>query len=279
MYKNTSQKNEKEKSESFIEEKTTSSSFFSTQEILDNFFMTDIGPNIRSFIDKKKNSWKLSQDFCDALQKKSDKEYCYIQLKKQKKEIFERKRILDTQKQWKLTPEYCFYRSSFENFQYCINQYRQQQKNCSLQKTSGTRIIIDLEYQVLYGLKECRLEVYTRVMTGKDLTPTFPGEYKIYHKRGPHYMQGQWFVNKAFYYSGDFAIHDAPWRKHPYWEIEKRKVHGSHGCTNLPKESMEKVWNLFRIGDTVQVFSHLPDDIAQELRQKIRNTPPTLPNS
>ena len=84
-------------------------------------------------------------------------------------------------------------------------------------------------------------------------------------------MQRQWFVNKAFYYSGNYAIHDATWRESPYWIPDSRGTYGSHGCTNTPKEVMEQVWEEFEVGDTVQVFQKLPEDVAWELRQKVGN--------
>ncbi len=233
--------------------------------------------DITKEVDERKNSWKLSSNFCSLFTHPSEIHYCQKNLLEQKIEIGERTNIIQRRKMWNLTENYCFERSSFRNYEYCLHQLHQQQAYCPYQKTAGNRIIIDLENQILYGVKNCQLQVYTKITTGKNSTPTPTGEYHVYQKRGPHYMQNEWYVDKALYYFRGYAIHDAKWRIGQYWRPENRRIYGSHGCTNTPTKMMEKIWDEFGVGDTVQVFQSLPEDIAWELKQKAGNRLPFDP--
>jgi hypothetical protein len=235
--------------------------------------------SIRDSIDSFQNSWKLSKEYCFSLPKKEDYRYCKSKLFRQKIEIAERKTILERRKKWNLTADFCHNRTTFKNYEYCENQLREQNTNCHLQKTSGNQIIVDLQNQRLYGLKDCELKVYTRVTTGKNLTPTPRGSFSVYEERGPHFMQNEWFVEKALYYYRGYAIHDASWRESPYWNPKNRAVFGSHGCTNVPTEMMEKIWEEFGTGTQVTNYSVLPEDIAVELRQKVGKRLPYDPEA
>ncbi len=229
----------------------------------------EAAPEIKAIIENLKQKWRLTTNHCSAYENDAAQEYCSDSQWKMQLELFERKKILDLQKNWRLSKEYCESRSSFRNYTFCQTLLLQQNKFCAQQKTNGRRIIIDLSKQVMYGLKDCELVVHTRITSGKNSTPTPAGEYKIYQQRGAHWMQGEWFVNMAFYFYGDYAIHDAGWRKSPYWSPNKRAVYGSHGCINTPSEAMTNIWEQFAVGDTVQVYRSLPQDIANEINQKV----------
>ncbi len=239
----------------------------------------EAAPDIKAWVDSLKEKWHLTEEKCEVLQTPAAAEYCEQKRWKMQLELFERKKILDLQKNWRLSKEYCDSRSSFRNYAFCQSLLIQQNRFCAEQKTNGTRLIIDLDEQVMYGLKNCELVVYTRITSGKNSTPTPIGSYRIYQRRGPHWMQGEWFVNKAFYFRGGYAIHDAGWRLPPFWRPEKRAVHGSHGCINTPGSMMEMVWDKFDVGDTVAIYRSLPDDIATELKQKVGTRVPFDPES
>ncbi len=234
---------------------------------------------IMAYVDELKEKWRLATSHCEQITDKQAKGYCATEKWKMTLESFERKKTLDLQKNWRLSQDFCNSRTSFRNYHFCNSMLRQQNNFCAQQKTNGRRIIIDLANQLMYGVKDCELKVYTRITSGKNLTPTPPGTYSIYERRGPHWMQGEWFVNMAFYFRGGYAIHDAGWRVPPFWNPEKRAVHGSHGCVNTPSKVMATVWDEFEIGDTVHVYRSLPEDIATELQQKVGTRVPFDPEN
>lgn len=246
-------------------------------ETLTEISLTVANKKDQQQIDALRDSWKLSKNHCFSLEKKEEYEYCTDQLFSQKIEIAERRLILERRKKWNLSLDFCHNRTTYKNYEYCQNQLHEQQNNCSFQKTSGKQIIVDINNQVLYGLKDCELKIYTRVTTGKNPTPTPTGSFSVYEERGPHFMQGEWFVNKALYYYRGYAIHDADWRQSPYWLPQNRAVHGSHGCTNVPSNMMEKIWEEFGTGTKVTNYYTLPTDIAVELKQKMGNRLPYDP--
>lgn len=238
---------------------------------------SEIMSAITKEIDTLKTKWRLTKEYCAGLPNKEDKELCETKYRGMQLEIWERKKILDLQKNWKLSTEYCQGRSSPRNYAFCKSLLDKQVEFCAKQQTNGRRLIVDLEHQLLYGVKDCQLTVYSRITSGKNSTPTPPGTYRIRERRGQHWMQGEWFVNMAFYFYGSYALHDAGWRRSPYWAPEKRAIYGSHGCVNTPQDAMLAIWKEFNVGDTVQVFRSLPADVALELRQKVGTREPIDP--
>lgn len=183
----------------------------------------------------------------------------------------EKKRIIEKRKNNQLTFDYCFSLSDFENFIYCSSLLEEQEKDCQNSPIKGNQVYVDLGNQILYAVKNCEVLAYTRIISGKNTTPSPTGSYKVYHARGPHWMQGEWFVNMAFYFRGGFALHDAGWRQGVYWKKENRGYYGSHGCINMPKEAMDIIWANFGVGDNVHLYYSLPDNIIEKLKQKVAN--------
>ncbi len=192
-----------------------------------------------------------------------------------KKEV-ERKKIIREKENWRLTEHYCLLRSDYDNFLFCLEKLEEQKQACEAQKTYGNNIYISLNDQLLYAVKNCQLVAYSIVITGKNKTPTPTGTFHIYSARGPHYMQGEWFVNKAFYFWRGYALHDAGWRTGKYWEKEYRAYYGSHGCVNLPQKTMNILWDQYVVGDNVYVYYSLPEEIFSELKEKIGTKKPII---
>jgi hypothetical protein len=224
-----------------------------------------------------KEAGKLTRKVCNSLVGNQFSRFCNRQFALQNISVREFDFINQRRSDWSLTKDFCDKRTTYENNQHCLNELRKQEAACSEQVTNGNRIIIDLGNQVMYGLKNCELKVYTRVTTGKNKTPTPTGKWKIYEARGPHWMQGEWFVTKAFYFYGGYAIHDAGWRVPPFWKPENRGVYGSHGCINTPFLPMDELWDEFTVGDWVEIYYTLPADKQAELDQKIQNRAPIDP--
>lgn len=225
-------------------------------------------------IDERKEQHLLSKVYCITSFRNAERNYCQEQLKEQWLEMLERKRILEKRKSWNLNSEYCFHRRTYENYQICETLLRNQQNECTQQITSGNRVIVDLEHQLLYGVKNCQLVLYSHVITGKNSTRTPTGTFQIYERRGEHFMQNTWFVTKAFYFWKGYALHDAGWRQDPYWSPETRAIYGSHGCVNIPDVPMQILWDTFDVGDSVEIYQILPEDIATELQEKVGSREP-----
>ncbi|QQS59591.1 L,D-transpeptidase [Candidatus Peregrinibacteria bacterium] len=233
---------------------------------------------VRDTIDEMKKRESLSALYCKTYPENIDREYCQKKLRDQWLETLERKRIAEKRKEWNLHPEYCFHRRTYENYRLCESLLQNQQYECIRQETYGKKIIVDIEHQLLYGVKNCQLVVYSQVITGKNSTQTPPGKFHIYERRGEHFMQGTWFVTKAFYFWKGYALHDAEWRKEPYWSPETRAIYGSHGCVNTPDVPMQILWDTFDVGDEVEIYKSLPEKIAKELQQKIGSRIPAQSN-
>lgn len=196
------------------------------------------------------------------------------------KKNVERKQIMIRRNNWQLSEAYCFGRTYYENVPFCNIQLQAQNEACSEQITVGNNVYIDLKHQLLFAVKDCRLVVYTRVITGKNKTPSPTGHYKIYQRRGPHFMQGEWYVTMALYFRGGFALHDADtWRKGKNWLPEKRAIYGSHGCINITRSAMNTIWENFTVGDGVHIYYTLPPEIAAEIWQKVGTKSPIDPST
>ena len=89
---------------------------------------------------------------------------------------------------------------------------------------------------------------------GHAQAPTVQGIYKVYAKLdmqtmtgvgydGPYSEKAPW----VSYFSGNFALHGAPWRSSFVYTPEK----GSHGCVNLSVTDAKAIYDLISIGTTV----------------------------
>ncbi|MBI5414710.1 L,D-transpeptidase [Candidatus Peregrinibacteria bacterium] len=211
----------------------------------------------------------LDKKFCDKMKNSDNLSFCRKKLALQNAFGRDEEIILKKRSSWNLSEEDCNSQKSHKNFELCQEKLTEQKDQCQNQITGETGIYVDLETQVLYGVKNCRVIVYTRILSGANATPTPPGGYKIWLERTNHWMQGRWFVQNALYYDGFRAVHDAEWRVLPkFWEISNRGNGGSHSCVNTPIEQMKIIRANFGLGDSVEILSSLPDDLAAEFREK-----------
>lgn len=234
----------------------------------------DIYKNIPEFerreIEKRFTKAKLREDTCLSLSSQKSYDFCMNLLESQhiQKEKNELKEKYD---KLKLNDDICHAVKDFDNFKYCSQLLILQEEliaerkaQCVNKKIAGNNIYIDLNAQKIYGVKDCEMIVYSRTITGKNSTPSPVGEFKILFSRTKHWMQGEWYVKKAYYFDRrGYAVHDAGWRY--LWEPKHRAVYGSQGCINMPFEAMDIIWENFAIGDNVKIFRSIPDDIQAEL--------------
>lgn len=197
--------------------------------------------------------------------------FCRHQYFLQGQELREKIQVSSAYSRWELTADYCQSLKYSPNISLCQKKLAQLDAHCHLQKTAGKKIYVDLSSQMLFAVKDCRLVVASRIMSGKNSTPTIKGNFRFYKERTNHYMDGEWFVTKAMYFQGLYAVHDADvWRDTAEsWKKELRPWRGSHGCVNLPKEAMDIVFDEYDIGDAISIVSYLDPEISEELWQKV----------
>lgn len=111
---------------------------------------------------------------------------------------------------------------------------------CSEFNDGEKRIIVDLSDQKLYACEDERLVLETPISTGRAVTPTPEGEYRIYLKLVADRMTGPGYnlpaVPWTMYFYRGYAVHGA------YWHNKFGQVM-SHGCINLPTMECPAGWS------------------------------------
>ena len=119
----------------------------------------------------------------------------------------------------------------------------------------GKVVVVDLSSQTLKLYDEDRnVLLYTRVVTGKDTTPTDKGLYPIYDKATEAYLIGDDYevaVNYWMPFNGGEGFHDATWREDFGGEIYHND--GSHGCVNMQLDDAEVLYNNVEVGNKVLI--------------------------
>ncbi len=113
-------------------------------------------------------------------------------------------------------------------------------------------IIIDISDQNLKLYIDDKVYVDTSVVTGKDKTPTYCGIFDIFKKDTNIYWKE--FDVKVKYgldFNRGIWIHDASWRNKFGGNIYHKK--GSHGCVNVKKDVMPKIYEKAELGTPVLV--------------------------
>ena len=119
------------------------------------------------------------------------------------------------------------------------------------------------EYYAIVDISDQMLRVYhlgeeilsTRVVTGKDSTPTRVGYFSIYSKLDHTRMVGDDYdiaVDNVLYFDGGIALHPMNRGEWDYTH-DVHHAYGSHGCVNTPPEAMQKVYSYLNEGDRVFV--------------------------
>lgn len=114
----------------------------------------------------------------------------------------------------------------------------------------GREIVIELGRQSIYAYENGVLKKRAIMSSGKVLTPTVRGDYKIYHKvrsqtmNGPDYSLDN--VKWPMYFHKGYAIHGTWW--HTMFGTPM-----SHGCVNLTNEDARWFYKFAPIGTPVHV--------------------------
>lgn len=114
---------------------------------------------------------------------------------------------------------------------------------------------VDKSKQILYIYFNNELILTTKVVTGKDSTPSDTGLFKIYSKETDTYLTDvrtyNSHVNYWMPYNGGEGLHDATWKKE--FGTEAYHTSGSHGCINLPLDIAKLIYGTVEVGTKVLV--------------------------
>ena len=118
----------------------------------------------------------------------------------------------------------------------------------------GKTVVVDISSQSLKLYHNNNVLLSTKVVTGKDSTPTDEGLYSIYSKETDRYLVGDGYksyVNYWMPYNLDEGLHDATWRDAFGGDIYHDN--GSHGCVNMDLDDVEVLYNNVEVGTKVLV--------------------------
>lgn len=117
-----------------------------------------------------------------------------------------------------------------------------------------TYVIIDISSQNLKLYVNDKLVVDTRIVTGKDSSPTYCGIFDIRKKeKNVHWDEFNVTVKYWLPFNRGEGIHDAKWRKDKEFGSDIYHKDGSHGCVNIPKDIMKDIYDNVEIGTPVLV--------------------------
>jgi flagellar hook assembly protein FlgD len=136
------------------------------------------------------------------------------------------------------------------------------------------RIVVSLDAQQLWALDGNRVLLTTLVTTGGPELPTPTGDFQVIDRESPFtfvspYPQGSpyWYapapVNFVLLFQANgYFIHDAPWRT--FYGPGSNSIDGTpgtnntgtHGCVNVPYQSMLWLYNWATLSTPVQVRQH-----------------------
>lgn len=138
--------------------------------------------------------------------------------------------------------------------------------------SSGKIIIINLSKQWMYMYQDGKQLANTAITSGRPGLDTPAGTFHILLKQSPTIFRSIWpkgspnyfeptHVNFAMEFIGSgYFIHDAPWRNvygpgsnDPHYGASYGVESGSHGCVNVPYQTMVWLYNWANIGTTVQI--------------------------
>ena len=127
----------------------------------------------------------------------------------------------------------------------------------------GKLIVVSLATQSLTAYENGKVVATTVVATGRPALPTLPGTFHIkakytpyqfispWPKRSPYWYASAWVKYAMLYEDGGYFIHDAPWRT--VYGPGANLTNGTHGCVNVPLNTMTFLYKWAGVGTTVIV--------------------------
>ena len=127
-------------------------------------------------------------------------------------------------------------------------------KKNACQELNDKFIVVDISSQTITVYDNVNEILASKVVTGKNSTPTDLGYYHIYTKEKNRTLIGadyKTFVKYWMGFNGGEGFHDATWRSKFGGDIYMKK--GSHGCVNLPENFAKELYNEVSVGDKVLI--------------------------
>lgn len=134
------------------------------------------------------------------------------------------------------------------------------------------RIVVSLSKEALWAYQGGHLFLTTLVTNGGPDTPTVPGIFHVQGKYRGWVFHSPWPKGSPFWYAdsptsfallyeqqGGYFLHDAPWRSNfgpgsnSLAGSPGGSYTGTHGCTNVPYDMMQKIFDWADNGTLVQI--------------------------
>ena len=123
-------------------------------------------------------------------------------------------------------------------------------------KNNLSYIKVSIAEQKLYYYERNKLILETNIVTGmRGVSPTPTGDYKVLSKARNVNLTGDDYTSFVSYWiafkGNSYGLHDASWRSRFGGNIYT--YNGSHGCVNMPRSEVSKLYNMVEIGTPVYV--------------------------
>lgn len=114
-------------------------------------------------------------------------------------------------------------------------------------------ILIDISNQTLKYYVKGKVKLKSNVVTGGRGCGTPTGRFKLHHKARNVNLSGPGYVSHVNYWmpfiGQSYGMHDASWRSQFGGSIYK--YNGSHGCVNMPRSKVSKLYKMVPNGTRV----------------------------
>lgn len=123
-------------------------------------------------------------------------------------------------------------------------------------KNNLSYIKVSIVEQKLYYYERNKLVLETNIVTGmRGVSPTPTGDYKVLSKERNVNLTGADYTSFVSYWiafkGNSYGLHDASWRSRFGGNIYT--YNGSHGCVNMPRSEVSKLYDMVEIGTPVYV--------------------------
>lgn len=114
-------------------------------------------------------------------------------------------------------------------------------------------ILVDISDQTLKYYVKGKVKLKSKVVTGGRGCGTPTGRFKLHHKARNVNLTGPGYVSHVNYWmpfiGQSYGMHDASWRSQFGGSIYK--YNGSHGCVNMPRSKVSKLYKMVPNGTRV----------------------------
>lgn len=114
-------------------------------------------------------------------------------------------------------------------------------------------ILVDISDQTLKYYVKGKVKLKSNVVTGGRGCGTPTGRFKLHHKARNVNLTGPGYVSHVSYWmpfiGQSYGMHDASWRSQFGGSIYK--YNGSHGCVNMPRSKVSKLYKMVPNGTRV----------------------------